>query len=152
MCFFLIAALSQNRHTYATRAFRHAEKSGFKQTCNYKSAAHMSRAMSREDSKDRWCVWWRFPLSSFHKPSLGTLKMQTIHLLNNLSFQLQERGWRTDRIDLGIRGCDLDKDSTLSLVLGAFKNKTIYDLIRPTDRSRKTKQQQSWVKIFFMAG
>lgn len=36
--FFLIAALSQNRHTYATRAFRHAEKSGLKQTCNYKSA------------------------------------------------------------------------------------------------------------------
>lgn len=146
--FFLIAALSQNRHTYATRAFRHAEKSGLKQTCNYKSAAHMSRAMSREDSKDRWCVWWRFPLSSFHKPPLGTLKMQTIHLLNNLSSPLQERGWRTDRIDLGIRGCD----SMFSMVLGAFKNTTIYYLIRPTDRSRKTEQQQSWVKVFFMAG
>lgn len=47
VCFFIIAALSQHTHTYATRVFKHVEKSALEQTRNYKTAVHRSKPMSR---------------------------------------------------------------------------------------------------------
>lgn len=49
VCFFyfIIAALSQNTHTYATRALKRVQKSVFEQTHNYETAVHRSELMSR---------------------------------------------------------------------------------------------------------
>lgn len=82
VCFFIIAALSQNTHTCATRVFKHVQKSALEQTHNYKTAIHRSKLKSRGKglTGQMMCLMKLFLQSLFlslspqHKLCLGALK------------------------------------------------------------------------------
>lgn len=106
-----------------------AGKSGLKQTSNYKTAALRSNVVSQGRTPRTDDVFDEVSLSPhFRNFPLG----QTIHLRNNLSLQLQKRRWRSDGMELRVRGWDLNADSGVTFIWENVGNITDLLLCAPS--------------------